>query len=203
MPANSNANGTSSSKSTTASPPTQPKTYSWITLWFSITFFVVLWDAGYCFMRPRSMLGGDLHWIWKPYRIYQEVDLVYGVKTFQEGGGFTNAQSLLNLVETFLNAYYLYAAHVLKWAPATLVGFTSASLTLAKTVLYWAQEYYCSYCAVGHNTVKTLILFWIIPNGLWIVFPSLIVYTLGRDLIGVLEWAGEERAKRLNGVKRE
>lgn len=25
---------------------------------------------------PRSMVGGDLHWIWTPYSIYQEVDLV-------------------------------------------------------------------------------------------------------------------------------
>lgn len=25
---------------------------------------------------PRSMKGGDLHWIWKPYELYQEVDYV-------------------------------------------------------------------------------------------------------------------------------
>jgi hypothetical protein len=25
---------------------------------------------------PRSMKGGDLHWIWKPYALYQEVDYV-------------------------------------------------------------------------------------------------------------------------------
>jgi len=61
------------------------------------------------------MVGGDLHWIWKPYAIYQEVDYVrrivsdqvdanldrdtwgfvgqvYGVKALQENNGFTNAQ---------------------------------------------------------------------------------------------------------------
>ena len=26
--------------------------------------------------RPRSMRGGDLHWIWSPYSIYQDVDYV-------------------------------------------------------------------------------------------------------------------------------
>ncbi len=26
--------------------------------------------------RPRSMPGGDLHWIWKPYSIYMNVDYV-------------------------------------------------------------------------------------------------------------------------------
>jgi hypothetical protein len=31
--------------------------------------------------------------------------------------------------------------------------------------LYWAQEYYCGYCAVGHNTPWTLFWLWVIPNG--------------------------------------
>ena len=56
------------------------------------------------------MAGGDLHWIWKPYALYQEVDYVrsapaysccshwhalsqiYGVKAYEEGDGFPNAQ---------------------------------------------------------------------------------------------------------------
>ena len=73
------------------------KTYSWITFWFLASAPVIFWDAGYCFFRyvsspahqsrshrqslylapsPRSMKGGDLHWIWKPYEIYQEIDYV-------------------------------------------------------------------------------------------------------------------------------
>lgn len=24
--------------------------------------------------RPRSMRGGDLHWLWKPYEIYEQID---------------------------------------------------------------------------------------------------------------------------------
>lgn len=27
-------------------------------------------------IRPRSMKGGDLHWIWSPYALYQEIDYV-------------------------------------------------------------------------------------------------------------------------------
>ena len=49
------------------------------------------------------MQGGDLHWIWKPYEIYQEVrrrtkpsvqmlivlqiDWVYGVRALEDGDG--------------------------------------------------------------------------------------------------------------------
>ena len=31
--------------------------------------------------RPRSMVGGDLHWIWKPYALYQEVDYVRRIES--------------------------------------------------------------------------------------------------------------------------
>lgn len=73
--------------------------------------------------------------------------------------------AMLNIIETLLNLTYLYLAHISSWAPSTLIGFSSALMTLAKTVLYWAQEYYCGYCAVGHNSVWDLVVYWIIPNG--------------------------------------
>jgi hypothetical protein len=70
--------------------------HPWISAWFVISAFVIAWDVGYCFMRfgaldsktrhkltffsrPRSMLGGDLHWIWKPYALYAEVDHVRNI----------------------------------------------------------------------------------------------------------------------------
>lgn len=83
---------------------------------------------------------------------------------------------MMNIVETLINIYYLYLAHVSDSASAPLVGFSGALMTLSKTVLYWAQEYYCNYCAVGHNSVNDLILYWIIPNGC-VCFSSYILYT--------------------------
>jgi len=135
------------------------------------------------------MVGGDLHWIWKPYEIYQDVDYVYGIPSFERKDGFTNAQSTLNVIETIMNVAYLYYAHVGKWAPANLIGFSAAVMTLSKTVLYWLQEYFCSGCAVGHNSLKVLIVYWIIPNGLWLLVPSLIIMRLGKDLIRSLTLA--------------
>ncbi|KAJ3532191.1 hypothetical protein NMY22_g7844 [Coprinellus aureogranulatus] len=173
-----------------------PKTYTWISLWYLITVPVIAWDVGYCFMRPRSFEGGDLHWIWKPYSIYQNVDLVYGVEAYKRGDGFTNAQSFMNVVETLLNIAYLYLAHIAASPVAPLVGFTSAALTLAKTVLYWAQEYFCGYCAVGHNSLKDLVVYWIIPNGFWIVIPFVITLTLGKDLAQSLRVADAAKANK-------
>jgi len=111
---------------------------------------------------------------------------VYGLPALESGNGFTNAQcscqsastvwlkltncffimiALLNVIETLLNITYLYLAHVAQWPPATLIGLGAAVMTLSKTVLYWAQEYYCGFCAVGHNNASDLFFLWVIPNG--------------------------------------
>jgi hypothetical protein len=73
--------------------------------------------------------------------------------------------AFMNLIETALNLYYLYLAHVVKYPAASVVGFASITMTLSKTMLYWVQEYYCDYCSIGHNDTKTLVTYWIIPNG--------------------------------------
>lgn len=149
------------------------------------------------------MRGGDLHWIWSPYSLYQDIDYVrrdrlkpstlysvltailqvYGLRAFENNEGFTNAQceypaillskahmltiniAFMNIVENFMNIAYLYLAHVKQSPIALLLGFTSIIMTLSKTILYWLNEYYCGGCSVGHNDLKTLIVYWIIPNG--------------------------------------
>jgi len=174
-------------------PPT------WISLWFAVSSVLVTWDFLYCFLRPRSMEGGDLFWFWSPYKLYGTIDHIYGPKALESNNGFTNAQAFLNVIETMLNIEYLYLAHS---SPSTLpsttanhggrrkkghptaplIGFTAAVMTLSKTVLYHLQEYYCGWCSIGHNEFKTLFWLWIIPNGLWIVFPFLVASTLGATI---------------------
>ncbi len=73
--------------------------------------------------------------------------------------------AFMNLIETVLNVFYLYLAHVAKYPAASLVGFAGATMTFSKTMLYWAQEYYCDYCATGHNDLKTWVVYYIIPSG--------------------------------------
>jgi hypothetical protein len=73
--------------------------------------------------------------------------------------------ALMNIVENCLNAVYLYLAHVTGSQAATVIGFMSASMTLGKTLLYWAQEYFCGGCATKQNNLQDFIVYWIIPNG--------------------------------------
>ncbi|KAK3950788.1 hypothetical protein QBC32DRAFT_216516 [Pseudoneurospora amorphoporcata] len=136
------------------------------------------------------MPGGALHYpLWTPYELYGRVDYVYGWKAWNERNGFTAAQGMMNAFETGL--YLVYAWGVLggskgegrKGATVLLVGFAAAVMTLSKTVLYWLNEYYSGFDNIGHNSTFDLILLWIIPNGAWLVFPSVMIFTLGSEII--------------------
>jgi hypothetical protein len=71
----------------------------------------------------------------------------------------------LNIVELVINALYLYSTYVLDSPVAPLFGFSTNLMTLSKTVLYIAHEYFCGFCNIGHNTAKDLFFFYICPNG--------------------------------------
>lgn len=122
-------------------------------LWLFISLPLVIWDTSYVLLRPRSMIGGDLHSpIFVPYGLYSTVDFVYGFPAYSGKDGFTGAQSSLNIVETL--GYLIYMAIVWKagtshgpsglkreikgsWGEfAALLGFAMSVMTVSKTTLY-------------------------------------------------------------------
>ncbi|KAJ5774387.1 hypothetical protein N7457_009283 [Penicillium paradoxum] len=157
--------------------------------------------------------------IWTPYALYGTIDYIYGWPAFNAHNGFTAAQTILNLAETSGYLYYLWVVYrhgstVVRsggsrkiskgfmWlltgdkvvagrigAIALLVAYTVSVMTLSKTILYWLNEICSGFENVGHNKPFALILYWIIPNGLWIVFPSYNIYTLGGEILNSLELA--------------
>ncbi|KAH8921638.1 hypothetical protein BT69DRAFT_311819 [Atractiella rhizophila] len=184
--------------------PHTPKT--WIRIWFFVSSLLVIWDFCYCFLRPHSMEGGALNFLWRPYILYAEVDYVYGWKAYEEKDGFTNAQSSLNVIETILNFAYLYLSSSPlpeTRAKALLIGFTSVVMTESKTILYWLQEYFCNYCCVGQNTLFRLIVLWIIPNGLWLIFPAIIAYQFGNEILESLSATGAVTTSSKKKEKKE
>lgn len=151
------APSTSSAVSTRSS--TRPSSSGWThapgklaIFWLAVSLPLVTWDTGYVLLRPHSMPGGKLHWpIWAPYKLYGEIDGMYGWKEFNANNGFTSAQGMLNVVETAMYVWYLwlYLAHAKEAAAggakvlsgrlagiAVLVGFSAAVMTVSKTVLY-------------------------------------------------------------------
>ncbi|ERF72623.1 hypothetical protein EPUS_05677 [Endocarpon pusillum Z07020] len=196
-----------------------------LTLWLLFSLPLVLWDTLYVFFRPHTMPGGKFHSpIWTPYALYGTIDYVYGWPAWNEREGFTAAQASLNAVETVFYGYYLWVLWARARAPhgagqrkdiawfvgaseegrrkivenggvAVLLVFSGAVMTLSKTVLYWLNEYYSGFANIGHNDFLTLVPFWIIPNGAWLVFPSYVIYSLGKEILDVLN-SSSLKAKR-------
>ncbi|KAJ5332116.1 hypothetical protein MYU51_007659 [Penicillium brevicompactum] len=157
--------------------------------------------------------------LYTPYALYGTVDYIYGWPAFKARNGFTAAQTILNLFETagylwYLSVVYLYGSTVVSdrgsqpvskgflWllkgdkvvagrigAIALLVAYSASVMTLSKTVLYWLNEYFSGFHNIGHNDALTLTLYWIIPNGAWLVFPSYNIYVLGGEILSSLELA--------------
>ncbi|KAM3418234.1 hypothetical protein BST61_g4235 [Cercospora zeina] len=79
---------------------------------------------------------------------------------------------------------------------AVVLGFSVASLTFFKTVMYWVLEYFNGFQNIGHNDWGTLILMWIIPNGAWLIGPSYMMYVFGTELLEGLEIAAQGSSRK-------
>nr|CDI52599.1 related to Adiponectin receptor 1 [Melanopsichium pennsylvanicum 4] len=164
-----------------------------VSAWLFLSSFVVAWDVGYILLRPRSMFGGDLHWLWSPYSLYMNVDYIYGLPSWDTKDGFPAAQSLMNVGESIINLFYIYLVHVkatqASLAVAPIWGLIAVIMTLSKTILYVLNDYCCGWCKTGHNDWYTLFVYWILPNGLWILFPSIIAYVFVQEISTTLKVA--------------
>ncbi|KAI8060753.1 hypothetical protein BC940DRAFT_311486 [Gongronella butleri] len=161
------------------------KTPAWIQLWFLVSSLVVYWDAGYCLLRPHSMEGGSLNYLWTPYNLYAKIDYVYGLPALHSNDGWTSAQAFMNVVESTMNLLYLYMVRnpgKYNASRVQLLGFTAIVLTLNKTILYGLNEVFSGMKHTGHNDWPTFLGLWIVPNCTWIVVPSVIFFKLGAQL---------------------
>ena len=71
----------------------------------------------------------------------------------------------MNLVETLLNFLYLWmTSDSQKSGRASLVGFSAAILTVAKTLLYWLVEFFSGMRHTGHNELSDYILLWVVSK---------------------------------------
>jgi hypothetical protein len=49
------------------------------------------------------------------------------------------------------------------------------------------NEYFSGFANIGHNSAFNLVLLWIIPNGLWLIFPVYIIYVLGAEILEAMD----------------
>ncbi|KAH9523158.1 hypothetical protein Btru_065979 [Bulinus truncatus] len=152
----------------------------WILAWFFMTAVVCTWDASFIMLRPYSLPGGSLAFIWYLYKYYIPVDQRYG--DIQDDYVF--AQSLLNYVEVIINIVTI-VLHYRRSSYTTITAFTVTVMTFWKTVLYFLM--FSEFCAgdtyrKGNTALQEFFLV-VIPNGVWIVVPLFIMYSLWNKLI--------------------
>ncbi|ODM23745.1 hypothetical protein SI65_01334 [Aspergillus cristatus] len=126
-------------------------------------------SAGYCY------------YLWVVYR--------YGVPVSAGSAGGRGrgkrAEKAEKGVLGFLKEERIVAGRVA--ATALLIAYSASVMTLGKTVLYWLNEAFSGFENIGHNDILTLIFLWIIPNGVWIIFPSYNIYVMGSEIAASLE----------------
>jgi hypothetical protein len=55
------------------------------------------------------------------------------------------------------------------------------------------NEYFGGFANIGHNTPYRLIVLWIIPNGLWLLFPTYMIYVLGKEILANMDGADHDK----------
>lgn len=136
-----------------------------------LTIVVVLWDALFVLLRPRSLPGNDLAIFFYPYKLYIEVDKAYG----NMDDAFTKAQSWLNVAEIVISVAAVLLLFLRK-PSGLLLALVVNTMTFWKTVLYQLQYTpLCksAHCNLDHTTWTDAVLLFIVPNGVWLVFPFL------------------------------
>ena len=151
----------------------------WIVVWLLISSALIGWDVAFVLLRPASMPGGALAFLWIPYETYITVDHSYG----DLGNGFVWAQAMMSLLELAVLAVGLVLHARRRHAVATLLVFTVSVLTGAKTLLILLIEAVTGGAHVGHNPAADLVLLWLLPNGVWVVMPLVVAWITGRMLL--------------------
>jgi len=142
---------------------------------------VVVWDALFVLLRPGSFPDGDIGFLWSfAYTIYLEVDHSYGDLT----NHVIEAMAVMSLFEACLVGVALVLDKRGLAHKAHLVAMLAAALTCAKTTLFFLVEGMHGWHSIAHNDVLSMVTLYIIPNGLWIVVPLLVVVTLSKRLLG-------------------
>ncbi|XP_052078879.1 uncharacterized protein LOC127716669 [Mytilus californianus] len=105
--------------------------------------------------------------------------IVVDRRYMDEEDSFSRGISLLNVVEVVLSVLVILL-HYQKSKHTRLMAFTVSVMTFWKTVLYFVM--FTEYCGAGplrvQNTIMQEIFIYVIPNGIWVVVPFLVMIQL-------------------------
>ncbi|XP_065885867.1 uncharacterized protein [Dysidea avara] len=156
----------------------------WPVVWFFLSALVVIYECGFVLLRPHTLPGGKFHDFFTPYDEYIKIDKGYGNIKDE----FVWAGTWMNIIEVLLQ--FLTILLILRRSSkAVLIGFLVSALTFWKTLLYVIQ--FTELCNGSHRLrhvdTSTAITLFIIPNAIWLVFPSIMMIYFGSKLFTALD----------------
>ncbi|KAL6066735.1 hypothetical protein QOT17_009319 [Balamuthia mandrillaris] len=173
----------------------------WMLFWLYVGSLIVLWDASYILLRPRTMKGGDLETFWYPYQTYILADKRYG----DLNDSFGIAQSWMNLVEVAICFIGLFQYHKGN-SSAPFYFFVSQLMCGAKTVLYFLTEVCSGFEFTGHSLQQgdhlRFYTQFVLPSSFWVIFPLLVCISIGRHFIGLLKQSSASSSQNQNNRKK-
>lgn len=149
-----------------------------VIIWMVVSFAVVLWDASYVMLRPQSMEGGSLAWLYGPYQLY----ILHDERYANQGDSFVLSQAIVNLVEIAVGIGALLL-HMQGSPRCNLWAHASLSMTLGKTILYFTMEAVEGWANTWHGSIVDMLLYFIIPSATWLIFPLWGMFATGAALL--------------------
>jgi hypothetical protein len=154
-------------------------------VWFSVQLLVLSFDASFVLMRPHTFVDGALGALYPVFQQYAKIDTVYSDLTNPIGW----AMSTLVVIENIFLAYavlVVYMGQDIKKDRVVTEQYMQKSdyLTLIgicaqfnKTLFYLIIDAYGGFAHVKHNSMMDLVTMFIIPNGIWVIVPLIILST--------------------------
>ena len=141
--------------------------------WLLLATPIVLWDATFLLFRPASFPGESWGWIWESaYQIYMEVDRTYADLENRT----VVALGLANVVESCIGLLAILLHVRNRKTVALLLAIGVSTSTAIKTLFFFFIEWSHGFHGIGHNPAfDAFFLYWV-PNGIWVVMPTWVVW---------------------------
>lgn len=145
---------------------------TWVRTWYLINLCVLLPDWLFIMLRPRSLTGGDLGWLFRIFNIYAEVDSLF--KDYSNN--VTWCIYAVGTIDLFLISflYTTFNSRMNKTSFAIL-AVCRAVFVATKTSIYLLYS------------LEFMSQFWIVPitimNSTWVWVPAIIIWHVSAKLV--------------------
>ncbi|KAK3726055.1 hypothetical protein LTR37_000203 [Vermiconidia calcicola] len=126
------------------------------------------------------------------YFVYLYIVYAYGEPEPRQGSGAPD-KSVMGQFKALSESRTVYGKMA---GYASLLAFSTATVTFWKTILYWLIELFSGFDNIGHNSFVTLFFVFIIPNIAWIIVPGYMIYVFGVEILDGLEIATRTKSSR-------